>query len=203
MTDLSSSALDSATLEPAPVVYAGLNARMFAAMIDLSLIMIVANPLIGVITRFFYPPIDPAPLIALIGQWGNGVDDPHRFLLAFFDMLAKQHFIQVTLLQNALSFAFVACYILPFWRRYSTTPGKMLFRLKIVDQTTGDAMTDRQMLRRFFGYLLAALPLTLGFMWCVIDRKSRNVEDLFAHTVVVRRPGKPLKLKSLHMLSKK
>lgn len=83
-------------------------------------------------------------------------------------------------------------YILPFvatiwfWLRFLGTPGKMVFKLKIVDAETGDKMSLGQSVGRYFAYLIAAVPLCLGFIWIGIDKQKQGWHDKLAGTVVIR-----------------
>jgi len=45
------------------------------------------------------------------------------------------------------------------WKKTQTTPGKKLFGLRLVDSQTGGVPSWRQFFVRYFGYLLAFLPM--------------------------------------------
>ena len=83
-------------------------------------------------------------------------------------------------------------YVMPFfatiwfWLKYLGTPGKMATKLKIVDAVSGEKMTTWQAVGRYFAYILAALPLGLGFFWIGIDKKKQGWHDKLAGTVVIR-----------------
>ena len=65
---------------------------------------------------------------------------------------------------------FVISWLLPavatitFWSVKQATPGKMAIGAKILDQRTGQAPTLRQLIGRYFSYIISALPLLLGFI---------------------------------------
>jgi uncharacterized RDD family membrane protein YckC len=73
-----------------------------------------------------------------------------------------------------------------FWSRFLGTPGKMAFNLKIVDANTGNKMSVGQSVGRYFAYILAALPLCLGFLWVGFDKRKQGWHDKLAGTVVLR-----------------
>jgi len=83
-------------------------------------------------------------------------------------------------------------YVLPifatiwFWLRFLATPGKMLTKLKVVDAKTGGKMSLGQAIGRYFAYLVAMLPLFLGFIWIGFDKKKQGWHDKLAGTVVIR-----------------
>ena len=87
-------------------------------------------------------------------------------------------------------------YILPFvatiwfWLRFFGTPGKMALRLKIVDATTGGKLSLGQAIGRYFAYIVAAVPLLLGYIWVGIDKRKQGLHDKLAGTVVIRQLGK-------------
>ena len=87
-------------------------------------------------------------------------------------------------------------YILPFvatiwfWLRFFGTPGKMALRLKIVDAPTGGKLSLGQAIGRYFAYIVAAVPLLLGYIWGGIDKRKQGLHDKLAGTVVIRQLGK-------------
>lgn len=78
-----------------------------------------------------------------------------------------------------------------FWRRYLGTPGKMRLRLKVVDAQTGAALSTKQAVGRYFAYILAILPLFLGFAWIGFDKRKQGWHDKLAGSVVIRE-AKPI-----------
>lgn len=73
-----------------------------------------------------------------------------------------------------------------FWKRYRATPGKMATKLEIVDAKTGNTISTGQAIGRYLAYILAALPLCLGFIWVGIDKRKQGFHDKLAGTVVIR-----------------
>ena len=68
---------------------------------------------------------------------------------------------------------------------------KALMGIEIRDATTYELMTHKQMVLRFFGYIISGIPLTLGFMWMGFNKKRRCWHDFMAHTIVVKKEKKP------------
>ncbi|SEH95211.1 Uncharacterized membrane protein YckC, RDD family [Rheinheimera pacifica] len=89
-----------------------------------------------------------------------------------------------------LSYVFPFIATIWFWLRFLGTPGKMAAKLEIVDATTGNKMSTGQAIGRYFAYILAALPLGLGFIWVGIDKRKQGWHDKLAGTVVLRNTGK-------------
>ena len=90
-------------------------------------------------------------------------------------------------LQPLISYVLPAILVLLFWTIKSATPGKMAIAATIVDAKTGAKPSTKQFLMRYFGYILSTLPLFLGFLWVVFDRRKQGWHDKLAGTVVVRR----------------
>jgi uncharacterized RDD family membrane protein YckC len=76
---------------------------------------------------------------------------------------------------------------LVFWRYRSATPGKMIIGAVIADAATGGAPSMRQLLIRYFAYLVSILPVFLGFLWIALDARKQSFHDKLASTVVVYR----------------
>jgi len=87
---------------------------------------------------------------------------------------------------------FVINYSLPFfatiifWMYKSATPGKMILKLKILDEKTGNKLTIGQSIGRYLAYFPAMLALMLGIFWVAWDKKKQGWHDKLAKTVVVR-----------------
>ena len=76
--------------------------------------------------------------------------------------------------------------VMAFWLIKSATPGKMIFRMKIVDAETFQPVSPARLLLRYFAYFVSTLPLCLGFLWVAWDKKKQGWHDKIARTVIVR-----------------
>jgi len=85
-----------------------------------------------------------------------------------------------------LNYVLPICATIWFWLRFLATPGKMITKLKVVDAKTGGKMSLGQAIGRYFAYLVAMLPLFLGFIWIGFDEKKQGWHDKLAGTVVIR-----------------
>ena len=89
----------------------------------------------------------------------------------------------------------VVTYILPCvvilacWLLWSATPGKMLCRLRIVDDRTGGRPTAVQLVIRWVGYVVAAVPLCLGLLLIGFDARKQGWHDKMAGTLVTKVGG--------------
>ena len=76
--------------------------------------------------------------------------------------------------------------VLLFWIICSATPGKMVISAKIVDAKTGTRPRPIQLVIRYLGYFISALPFGLGFLWVALDSRKQGWHDKLAGTVVIR-----------------
>jgi uncharacterized RDD family membrane protein YckC len=67
------------------------------------------------------------------------------------------------------------------------TPGKMAFRIKVVDEKGEEHITiSRAFLREVVGKVASLLILGIGFLMPLWDAKRQALHDKIAHTVVVK-----------------
>lgn len=85
-----------------------------------------------------------------------------------------------------LNYIFPAAVVILFWIYKSATPGKMVLKLTIVDAKTGAKPSTGQLIGRYLGYYVSAIPLLLGLIWVGIDKRKQGWHDKLAGTVVVR-----------------
>jgi uncharacterized RDD family membrane protein YckC len=89
--------------------------------------------------------------------------------------------------------AFVINWILPalavlvFWHYRSATPGKMAISAVIVDASTLGKPSPGQLVGRYLGYYVAAIPLMAGILWVAFDPRKQGWHDKLANTVVIRK----------------
>ncbi|MEJ2560439.1 MAG: RDD family protein [Anaerolineae bacterium] len=112
----------------------------------------------------------------------NALFGIENFLAAF---LGAGDLTQAKALVASLVVAgFVIGYPLFFWIFTGQTPGKMLLGLRVVTLEGGRLSLGRAV-RRLIGYVLAALPLYLGFVWILADDRRQGWHDKVAGTCVV------------------
>lgn len=79
-----------------------------------------------------------------------------------------------------------AVLVIGLWARYASTPGKMVFKAKIVDANTFEPVSTGRLVLRYIGYFVSILTLFLGFIWVGIDARKQGFHDKIAGTVVVK-----------------
>lgn len=85
-----------------------------------------------------------------------------------------------------ISYIFPALVVIVFWMYRSATPGKILLKIKIIDEKTGGKLSKAQSVGRYFAYYVSMLPVMLGFIWVAFDKKKQGWHDKLAGTVCVR-----------------
>jgi len=71
------------------------------------------------------------------------------------------------------------------WVRYCATPGKLILGCYVVDANTFQPIGYRKALIRYLGYFVSLLPLGLGFLWVLWDKRKQGFHDKMAKTVVI------------------
>jgi hypothetical protein len=69
----------------------------------------------------------------------------------------------------------------------STTLGKALFGLRVIDAKTQDRLNVGKALGRSLSYLISSLALGLGFITIAFDKNKQGWHDKIAKTIVVRK----------------
>lgn len=162
---------------------ASFNNRMVASFLDSILFLVLLAPLVA----FLNPVVlqDPQMSLDMLRELSE-----QQTISGVFSVAMREGILQHWVVNNAIQFIVVGCVVIPFWRMHGATPGKMLLRMRVVDAATGENPTLTQCLVRFFGYIVATLPLFLGFIWIAFDKRKRGWHDLMAGTEVRIYPRK-------------
>ena len=157
---------------PQPVKYAGFGLRMLAAVVDVfSTILLL--PLFSLFDNI-------AGTNAIRQQVQDASKHPElhstQEIMAIFLRLTPSMLFQLVVIGTLILLA---------WIYFSATPGKMLFKLKIVDAATGGKPSKKQLILRLLGSIISLLVLGLGFVWIHYSKKRQGWHDLMAGTAVV------------------
>jgi len=71
------------------------------------------------------------------------------------------------------------------WHFLGATPGKFLTSIRVVDSKTGAAVTWKQSVLRYFGYIVSMLPLGVGYLSIILNPRKQGWHDRLAGTVVL------------------
>lgn len=153
---------------PEDTEYANFDVRLYASVIDLGFLTLIIFPL-QILYDFFNK--TKTPSLEEIEQLSK--DEA----LALTASIMQDTFIQLLI---------VSVILIIIWWKYGTTPGKKILGLRIVHASTHQRPHIGQWIMRVIGYILSALPLTLGFFLMYIDKRKQCLHDKIANTVVLR-----------------
>lgn len=136
--------------------YAGFWIRVAASLVDNLIILLLTAPFL-----ISYYGVDRYVDVLIYGDYGN-------------------------VLYLLLMLVFPCAAFIWFWRHQQSTPGKMLFSLKVLDEETGQTLTLKQSVIRYSGYFVCIFSLFVGFFWIGFDAKKQGWHDKMANSVVVR-----------------
>jgi uncharacterized RDD family membrane protein YckC len=176
--------------KPEDAKYGRFNRRMMAATID-SLILIPLIPFIEPIFRLFYGP--PPVNFAQLQQEARMKPTPEEASQFLWSTLYESGFFRYWAQNTTFQFGIMAFMAALCWMIWSSTPGKMVMRLKVVDVKTEGKPSILQCILRAMGYFISGMFLGLGFFWIIFDKKRQSWHDKLADTVVVTIPWAPFK----------
>lgn len=164
------------------ILYPKIFNRVMATLLDMTLISLLLMKVLPYINLYIFKynfadilaknnlnPLTPEDLNVLIRaeEFLNKIH-PTDFIMASLELI----FIQYIL----FSFYFIFC-----WVKYGTTLGKLLFKIKIQDYTTGQNPNFFRATIRYFGYLLVPFSIFSCF-----SKEKRAIHDLLANTIVIK-----------------
>jgi len=158
----SARAATAAERQPASRAYAGLQLRIVAFILDV--LVLIAFGMLFV----------AAVLALLVIDADNGNPSDRAFLIS--GVILALYFV-----------AFVPLYHILLWSSRGQTVGMMAVHIKVLSKN-GGRVTRRRSALRLFGYAASVLPLFLGLLMALFDRKRRTLHDRLAGTVVVEEP---------------
>lgn len=158
--------------------YAGHMLRFMSLMIDFFIIGFLISALDKLIWEIipFCKPIDAGILI-----------QKHRFgETTLAEQSAITQLIKCTIFTRISVFSFILSSIICLWMFKGVTPAAWLFRIRIIDAKTGQSkMSFKKAILRFFAAFVSALPLCLGYLWIMFDKRGRAWHDVWCKTYVV------------------
>lgn len=150
--------------------YAGFISRLVAYGLDTLIITVTT-----VTTTWF------VQVTATVLQVNNFLGLSARYLP---DLSRVVDFISSPNLAAVLVLVYLVVYHVFFWTFAGQTPGKALIGLRVVT-LGGRRLSPLRALVRFGGYIVAAVPLFLGFVWALFDDRRQGWHDKLAGTYVI------------------
>lgn len=94
----------------------------------------------------------------------------------------------VLAIYNLVSIAITLLYFIGMPIACRATLGKMAMGIEIRSSRTGNPPASAgALIGRYFAHILSGIPLGLGYLWCLWEKRGRCWHDLICGTVVVRR----------------
>lgn len=175
------------------IAYVGFYPRLLAAMIDVTIVMILFYPILAGIAWLTFgtdnPVKDIGPLVEPGITGARNFSDVTSHLQnneAFKQYAAENHLMLKLAVQYMLQLVLLLSFILGFWLYKSATPGKMLLSMRIVDAKTFETPSRKQLILRLFSYVISFLFFLLGFLWIAADKRKQGWHDKIAGTVVIK-----------------
>lgn len=94
-------------------------------------------------------------------------------------------------LVQALSVACVIVFFTAFWRKGGQTLGMQAWRVKLLDDVTGEVPGTGRCVLRCLAALISLAPAGLGYWWCLVDKRKRYWHDYLSGTHLVLLPKPP------------
>lgn len=108
------------------------------------------------------------------------------FGLEYFQQISSfSSFIIADWRITAIEQALPALWAIGFWFAWQATPGKLLLDCKVVDASTAQRAGLLQLIIRYLGYIVSSLPLGLGFLWVLVDKRNQGWHDKLSNTLVI------------------
>ena len=165
------------------IIYPKFISRVFAMTCDLVIISIVLVPIINICANYLL-------LFAFQDFFlSQNIDtsDQNAIMLAvktpeFANQITSSTFVTYFGTLFIINSFFMGLYFIAFWRKFGTTPGKLLMRMKIVDADDHSRPSLYNCIKRFLGYITALIGI-----WSIIfTKKRRALHDKIANTVVIK-----------------
>lgn len=167
-----------------------LTTRLFAALIDCTIVILVLMPIQQFILDFFYQVSPNTELSQIVDSATKDAKLPSQFINGLksdpkLRLFIHEGKLKVLIATQILQLVFFYIYILFFWVKYQATPGKMIISAKIVDSHTHRKPTLTQYVIRSLSYIISALPLFLGFFMIAFNKKRKGLHDIISNTCVI------------------
>ncbi len=169
-------------IDSSKIHYAGFSIRFLAQIIDTIFIMLLFIPL-GYIIPDAKNEMPNEIIEAYKLHSQNEITDEELTNIAapylINEFLPK--LINVFLIQLFI----VGVVFIILWHYKSTSPGKALLGLKIVDAETLKPLSYAQSFLRFIGYFISIIPFMFGFTMIMFSKKKQGLHDKIARSLVI------------------
>lgn len=172
-------------------LYPSFNTRLIAAIIDLAIASVIIIPISMMISYNIYDNLPPSQELKLI--FNKSLNNASDYAVARKQLDLDPEYQKFMLekgysaifMEQSIQLVLLAIVIFICWLKMSSTPGKKIFSLKIVNAKDFSEPTVVQLLVRLFSYIVSMLPIGLGMFYILFNKQKRAWHDLISDTVVV------------------
>lgn len=165
------------------IIYTSLIPRLFSAMLDFTILLLVLSPLMNYLASFVYifkfgdvfaaNNIEVTNLLAIQAAFR----DPE-----FLGQINLSEIVICMLALNLINISLMGVYFVFFWYKFRATPGKFITCMRVVDQDEQKNLTIKQGVKRFCAYVTAIIGI-----WSIIfNKKGLALHDKLAGSVVIK-----------------
>lgn len=169
------------------IIYTGLHARLFSALIDLLLASLLFFPIFKFISSLIYGDIVPGQFIANLVKEINENNIPRDIVNEkAYDYYIKDKIILKFLLEQCIQFIFFGLYFVTWWYKKQTTLGKICLSAKIVNADDFSNPSLYSCILRYLSYVVSVVPFMLGVISIAFNKRKQGFHDKIAKTIVIK-----------------
>lgn len=159
---------------------ADLNTRMMAVVLDMALLLMFVWPALVQISNAINGPLNTSDIAAAFSA-SSSMGDAQRQAM-------QSQVIGRYIFDSILQIVVAGALIIPCWVKLGATPGKYIFRMRVVDTQNFKLLSWKHAILRYLCYASCILSLGIGILWVALSKKRRGFHDLLAGTSVIILP---------------
>lgn len=172
-------------------LYPSFITRIISSVVDIAIATIVIMPICNVIYGVIYKDLPPSKelgqIMARVYNGAKTFEEAQKKLESDqeYQIFMNIHGYLGIFLEQSIQLLILGILILGFWVKTQSTPGKMLFSMKILTHSELKKPNIFHYVLRLCSYPISILPLGLGIFYILINKERRALHDIIAGTVVV------------------
>jgi uncharacterized RDD family membrane protein YckC len=175
------------------IEYSGFNSRLFTSCIDLFIISVFSMPLFMAVSYIMYggstPNVVIPQIIQEISLSGERVQSLSEILnnQKIREYLFDNHGLFKIILDFVFQISVLLAFFVVFWYKKQATPGQMILSYKIVDASTLQSPSLKQLIIRVFAIVISIAFFGLGIIWIAFDKRKQGWHDKLANTLIIKK----------------
>ena len=178
------------------VIYAGLQVRLLANLIDCLIFGLFLFPLFAILSNVIYGGVTPSEISNIVSSQMQEIakNNPNFNMKEYLEnnkllheYFVKNHGFIKIIIDFGLQFLSLAGIYLIFWLKKQSTVGKNFLGLRIVDAKTHLIPSRKQFIVRLLALFVSIVPVFLGILWIAFDPKKQAWHDKIAGTMVIKK----------------